>query len=85
MDDDDDRYDPQGERDRRDKRWSTWAGLGGIVLLGLAIGLTMLHAGGLVLPTIMGIAGVGALLAGVVSGAVSIGNAYRRSDSDFDR
>jgi hypothetical protein len=73
------------ERARRDARRITVAGLGGILLVAAGVGLTLLPVGGLVLPTVLAILGVGSLLAAVVSGAVQIGNAYRRSDSDFDR
>ncbi len=73
------------ERVRRDARRITIAGLGGILLVATGVALTLLSVGGLVLPTVLAVLGVGSLLAAVVSGAVQIGNAYRRSDSDFDR
>ena len=82
--DDDARADRAGLA-RRDKRRVTFAGVGGILLIAIGLGLTVLNLAGNVLPTILAIAGAGSLLAAVAGGAKQIGEAYRRSDSDFDR
>ena len=77
--------DPAVARAHRTRRRVTLAGLGGLLLIASGVGLTLAQLGGNVLPTILAIAGAGSLLAGVVGGAKQIGEAYRRSDSDFDR
>ena len=66
-------------RARARARRSTWAGVGGMVLVVVAVVLTMTHVGGNVLPTVLGIVGVGSLMAGVSTGAMQVVDAFRYS------
>ena len=77
--------DPDVTQRRVLARRSTLAGLGGIVLVVLAMALTLAHLLGDVVPTVLAIIGVGSLTAGVSTGAMQIVDRYRRSGSDFDR
>jgi hypothetical protein len=77
--------DPEADRQRVLARRSTFAGVGGILLVALAMLLTLTHQLGNVVPTVLAIVGVGALIAGVSTGAMQIVDRYRRSDSDLDR
>jgi threonine dehydratase len=79
------RGDPQAGRQRVLARRSTLAGVGGIVLVALAMLLTLTHQLGNAVPTVLAIVGVGSLVAGVSTGAMQVVDRYRRSDSDFDR
>jgi hypothetical protein len=75
---------PGQDRARIRARRSTWAGLGGIVLVGVAVLLTVTHVGGDVLPTVLGIVGVGSLMAGVSTGTMQVVDAFRYSRPDPD-
>ena len=74
------------EQRRRTSRRSTLAGLGGVAMIALGIGLTLAHVAGNVLPTVLGIAGVGSLIAGIASGALMVAENFRvhRDDSYYD-
>ena len=74
--------DAQAARQRALARRSTYAGVGGIVLVALAMLLTLTHVLGNVLPTVLAIAGVGSLVAGVSTGAMQIVDRYRRPSAD---
>jgi hypothetical protein len=74
--------DADGARQRVLARRSTYAGIGGILLVALAMLLTVTHVLGNVLPTVLGIAGVGSLVAGVSTGAMQIMDRYRRPGAD---
>jgi hypothetical protein len=76
--------DPEADRQRLLARRSTYAGVAGIVLVALGMLLTLTHTLGNALPTVLAIAGVGSLIAGVSTGAMQVVDRYRRSDSDFD-
>lgn len=62
---------------RARSRRSTWAGVGGVLAIALGLLLTVTHTGGLVLPTVLGIAGVGSLMAGVIGGALLVADNVR--------
>ena len=70
--------DPEALQRRVLARRSTLAGLGGIVLVALAVVLTLAHVLGNVVPTVLSIVGVGSLIAGVSTGAMQIVDHYRR-------
>ncbi|SEQ98122.1 hypothetical protein [Microlunatus flavus] len=70
---------------RRQARRTTAAGIAGVLLIALGVGMSLLDVGGLVAPTVLAILGVGALLAAVVTGAQQIAQAYKRPDDDFWR
>ena len=74
------------EQRRRDARRSTVAGLGGLALIALGLGLTLAHLVGNVVPTILAIAGVGSLVAGIATGSVLVLDnfRYRRDQSYYD-
>jgi hypothetical protein len=74
--------DAEAARQRALARRSTYAGVGGIVLVVLAMLLTFAHVLGNVLPTVLALAGVGSLLAGVSTGAMQIVDRYRRPSAD---
>lgn len=74
--------DPEAARQRALARRSTYAGVGGILLVALAMLLTLIHLLGDVLPTVLAIVGVGALVAGVSTGAMQIVDRYRRPGAD---
>jgi hypothetical protein len=76
--------DPQADDARVRARRSTFAGLGGIVLVAVGLLLTATHVLGNVVPTVLAIVGVGSLIAGVSTGAMQVVDHYRRSTSDFD-
>jgi hypothetical protein len=76
--------DPESARDRRLARRSTYAGLGGIVLVALGVLLTLTHLLGDAVPTVLAILGVGSLIAGVSTGAMQVVDRYRRPGSDGD-
>ena len=71
--------DPEAPQRRVLARRSTLAGLGGILLVAVAMVLTLTHVVGNVLPTVLAILGVGSLIAGVSTGAMQIVDHYRRS------
>jgi hypothetical protein len=70
--------DPEAAQRRVLARRSTVAGLGGILLVAVAIVLTLTHVLGNVVPTVLAIIGVGSLVAGVSTGAMQILDHYRR-------
>ena len=70
--------DPEASQRRALARRSTVAGLGGILLVAVAIVLTLTHVLGNVVPTVLAIIGVGSLVAGVSTGAMQIVDNYRR-------
>ena len=74
--------DAEAARQRALARRSTYAGIGGIVLVALAMLLTLTHTLGNVLPTVLAIAGVGSLVAAVSTGAMQIMDRYRRPGAD---
>ena len=74
--------DAEAARQRALARRSTYAGVGGIVLVALAMLLTLTHVLGNVLPTVLAIVGVGSLVAGVSTGAMQIVDRYRRPSAD---
>ena len=74
--------DPEAARQRALARRSTYAGVGGTVLVALALLLTLTHLLGNVLPTVLAIVGVGSLVAGVSTGAMQIVDRYRRPGAD---
>ena len=78
---------PEQARSRTRARRSTFAGVGGILLVAVAVLLTLTHVGGDVLPTVLGIVGVGSLMAGVSTGAMQVVDAFRysRPGPDDDR
>jgi hypothetical protein len=76
--------DPESARDRLLARRSTYAGLGGIVLVALGVLLTLTHLLGDAVPTVLAILGVGSLIAGVSTGAMQVVDRYRRPGSDGD-
>src|SRR3954453_8874246 len=75
---------PEQARARARARRSTWAGVGGLVLVGVAVLLTVTRVGGDVLPTVLGIVGVGSLMAGVSTGAMQVVDAFRYSRPNPD-
>ena len=74
--------DAEAARQRALARRSTYAGVGGVVLVALAMLLTLTHVLGNVLPTVLAIVGVGSLVAGVSTGAMQIVDRYRRPSAD---
>lgn len=66
-------------RSRTRARRSTFAGVGGTLLVAVAVLLTLTRVGGDVLPTVLGIVGVGSLMAGVSTGAMQVVDAFRYS------
>lgn len=75
---------PERDPARIRARRSTWAGVGGIVMVAVAVLLTLTQVGGDVLPTVLGIAGVGSLVAGVATGTMQVVDAYRYSRPNPD-
>lgn len=71
---------------RRTARRSTLAGLGGIALVALGVVLTLAHVAGNIVPTVLAIAGVGSLIAGIATGAMLIVENFRvqRNQSYYD-
>ena len=75
-------HDPEAARQRVLARRSTYAGVGGIALVALAMLLTLTHLLGNVVPTVMAIVGVGSLVAGISTGAMQVVDHYRRPGAD---
>ena len=69
-----------GTRDayrRRQARRSTLAGVGGVVFIAIGVILTLAEVGGNMLPTILALAGVGALIVGCATGALLVFENFR--------
>ena len=62
------------------------AGVGGILIIKLLMVLRALHIGGYLFPTLLAIAGLGSLLAGIGTGFVLVMDNFRysRSQSYYD-
>jgi len=71
---------------RRTSRRSTLAGVGGLLLVALGVVLTLAHVAGNVVPTVLAIAGVGSLMAGVATGSMLVLENFRlhRDQSYYD-